>query len=72
MYKPKLQDMTKWLMERDAQGTAILSLDVAVDRGAQQGKLKAMEVWTAEVRHSLEWVRHERGINSFKMCKQKE
>lgn len=31
-------------MERDVQGTSILSLDVAVDRGTPQGKLKAMEV----------------------------
>lgn len=36
--------MTKEVIERDAQGTSILSLNVAVDRGAQQGKLKAMEV----------------------------
>lgn len=31
-----------------------------------------MEVWTAEVGHSVECVGHERGITSFKMCKQKE
>lgn len=30
----------KGLLERDAQGTYILALDVVVDRGAQQGKLK--------------------------------
>lgn len=44
MYQTKLPDMMRGLLERDAQGIYILALYVVVDRGAQQGKLKTMEV----------------------------